>query len=156
MHAVMRVVVVVGALAAAIELDAVDGCTCAAEGEGPAPEIDVDACSEPVLDGGPPRRTLNCVLNFGQVPLDVITAREIVVSNPEVVPLDVKSIHVVGDPSFRLAPPVIDHVDAQSSANIVLDVTPGTQSEIGATLTIKSNAANLGRDVFVAVSLIAN
>jgi hypothetical protein len=153
---VSRLCVALTVLTAVTALDTADACTCVAEGEGPAPEIDVDACTEPVVDGGTPGRHLDCTLDFGTVTNDVRTERTIVITDAANVPLQLTAITIVGDPSFRLEPRAFDVVDAQSSVAVTVDVTPSTNETIKARLAIESNAANVDRNTPVEVTLNAN
>jgi hypothetical protein len=108
-----------------------------------APQIYLDVCNSPqkkvegILVGG----YEDCAVDFGTRDISVKVTRNIKVTNPSIVELELKNLEITGDPSFKIevAPDVIG---AGLSAEIVISVRPRTATTLDATLFVLSDANN--------------
>jgi hypothetical protein len=140
----------------ALLLFSLSGCECDSDVVVIAPQIAVDVCADPAIEvsgellGG----VRDCEVDFGAQPITTRTKRELTITNPSPVFLNIRSAEFTddSDPAFEveLFP---DGIEEGQTTIAVISYRPLVEGDQTGTLVIESDAENLaeGEDVRIEV-----
>jgi hypothetical protein len=130
------------------------GCECDSDVVVIAPQIVVDVCNDPQIEvngellGG----VRDCEVDFGAQPITTRIKKELVITNPSPVFLNIRSAEFTddSDPSFEVES-MPDGIEEGQTAIAVISYRPLVEGDQGGQLVIVSDAENLaeGEDVVI-------